>query len=182
MDMRKRLKAQISARKKQGVSADVETMDDELKEVLDTQIDHIERRIENVIAQLGALTAKAKLLPSIQGIGPVSVAMLIAELPELGQMTSGEAAAMTGLAPVPHDSGAMRGRRTIAGGRRSLRHVLFQAALTAACHDPVLKPVAMRLKERGKPHKLVITAVARKLVTIANALCKSRQKWTATAS
>ncbi|WP_225972950.1 IS110 family transposase [Paracoccus jeotgali] len=62
-----------------------------------------------------------------------AAAMLTAELPELGRMTSGEAAAMTGLAPVPHDSGAMRGRRTIAGGRRSLRHVLFQAALAAAC-------------------------------------------------
>jgi transposase len=177
VDMRKRLKAQIIARKKQGVSADIETMDDELKEVLDTQIDHIERRIENVIAQVEALTAKAKLLQSIPGIGPVSAAMLIAELPELGRMTSGEAAAMTGLAPVPHDSGAMRGRRTIAGGRRSLRHVLFQAALAAACHNPVLKPVAKRLKERGKPHKLVIIAIARRLVTIANAIIKTGTPW-----
>lgn len=164
VEMRKRLKAQISARRKQGVSADVETLDDELKEVLDTQIDDIERRIENVIAQVETLAAKANLLRSIPGIGPVSAAMLIAELPELGRMTSGEAAAMTGLAPVPHDSGAMRGRRTIAGGRRSLRHVLFQAALAAACHNPILRPVAKRLKERGKPHKLTIIAIARRLV------------------
>ncbi len=71
---------------------------------------------------------------------------------------------MTGLAPVPHDSGAMRGRRAIAGGRRSLRHALFQAALAAACQNPVLKPVAQRLKMRGKPHKLV---------TIANAILKT---------
>lgn len=175
--MRKRLKAQIGARKKQGVSADVETMDDELKEVLDTQIDHIERRIENIIAQVEAFTTKAKLLQSIPGIGPVSAAMLIAELPELGRMTSGQAAAMTGLAPVPHDSGAMRGRRTIAGGRRSLRHVLFQAALAAACHNPVLKTVAKRLKERGKPHKLVIIAIARRLVTTANAIIKTGTPW-----
>lgn len=157
VDMRKRLKAQISARRKQGVSADVEIMDDELKEVLDTQIDDIERRIEDVIAQVETLSARANLLRSIPGIGPISAATLIAELPELGRMTSGKAAAMTGLAPVPHDSGAMRGRRMIAGGRRSLRHVLFQAALAAACHNPVLKPVAKRLKERGKPHKLVIS-------------------------
>lgn len=177
VDMRKRLKAQISARKKQGVSADVETMDDELKEVLDTQIDHIERRIGNVIAQVEAITAKAKLLQSIPGIGPVSAAMLIAELPELGRMTSGQAAAMTGLAPVPHDSGAMRGRRTIAGGRRSLRHVRFQAALAAACHNPVLKTVEKRLKERGKPHKLVIIAIARRLVTTANAIIKTGTPW-----
>lgn len=177
VDMRKRLKAQIGARRKQGISADVETMDDELKEVLDTQIDQIERRIENVIVQVEPLAAKANLLRSIPGIGPVSAAMLIAELPELGRMTSGEAAAMTGLAPVPHDSGAMRGRRTIAGGRRSLRHVLFQAALAAACHNPILKPVAKRLKERGKPHKLVIIAIARRLITIANAIIKTGIPW-----
>ncbi|WP_410254084.1 transposase [Paracoccus aminovorans] len=65
--------------------------------------------------------------------------MLIAELPELGRMTSGEAAAMTGLALIPHDSGTRRGKRAIAGGRRALRRVLFQAALAAACHNPVLK-------------------------------------------
>lgn len=143
-------------------------MDDELKEVLDTQIDDIARRIEYVIAQVEALAATAKLLRSIPGIGPVSAAMLIAELPELGRMTSGEAAAMTGLAPVPHDSGALRGRRTIAGGRRYLRHVLFQAALAAASHNPVLKPVAKRLKERGKPNKLII---------IANAIIKTGSPW-----
>ena len=93
-------------------------------------------------------------------------------MPELGQMTSGEAAAIFGLAPVPQDSGTMRGGRAIAGRRRSLRQVLFQAALAAACHNPVLKPVAQRLKMRGKPHKLVI--VARRLVTIANAILKTR--------
>ena len=84
---------------------------------------------------------------------------------------------MTGLAPVPHDSGPMRGRRAIAGGRRGLRHVLFQAALAAACHNPVLKPVAQRLKMRGKPRKLVIVAIARRLVTIANAFLKTGIPW-----
>lgn len=177
VDMRKRLKAQIGARRKQGVPAGIERMDDDLKDLLDTQIDEIEQRIENVIAQVEPLAAKANLLRSIPGIGPVSAAMLIAELPELGKMTSGEAAAMTGLAPVPHDSGAMRGRRAIAGGRRSLRHVMFQAALAAACHNPVLKPVAKRLKERGKPHKLVIIAIARRLVAIANAIIKTGIPW-----
>lgn len=177
VNMRKRLKAQISARKNQGTSADVEIMDEDLKDVIDNQIADIERRIENVIGQVEPLAARANLLRSIPGIGPVSAAMLIAELPELGRMTSGEVAAMTGLAPIPHDSGAMRGRRSIAGGRRSLRHVLFQAALAAACHNPVLKPVAKRLKERGKPHKLVIIAIARRLVTIANAIIKTGIKW-----
>ena len=119
--------------------------------MLDTQVGDLERRIESVIAQEEISAAKARLLRSIPGIGPVSAAMLIAEMPELGRMTAGKVAAMTGLAPVPHDCGTMRGRRAIAGGRRALRHVLFQAALAAACQNPVLKPVAQRLKTRGKP-------------------------------
>ena len=81
---------------------------------------------------------------------------------------------------VAHDSGTLRGKRAIAGGRRALRHVMFQAALVAAHHNPSLRPFADRLRNAGKPHKVIITAVARKLVTIANALCKSRQNWTVT--
>jgi len=97
---------------------------------------NLENRIESVIAQNETSAAKAELLRSIPGTGLVSAAMLIAEMPEPGRMTAGEVAAMTGLAPVLHDSGSMRGRRAIAGERRALRHVLFQAALAAACsHD-----------------------------------------------
>ncbi|WP_371415284.1 hypothetical protein [Ruegeria sp. AD91A] len=72
----------------------------------------------------------------------------------------------------------MRGRRTIGGGRRLLWHVMFQAALVASHHNPVLMTVANRLCAAGKPRKVIITAVARKPVTAANALCKTRQKWT----
>lgn len=108
--------------------------------------------------------------------------MLIAEMPELGQITGEQAAALTGLAPFARDSGAMRGKRAIGGWRRLLRHVMYQAALVASYHNPLLKPFADRLREAGKPHKLVITAVARKLGTIANALCKARQSWASTAT
>lgn len=173
VDMRKRLAMQVAARRKQGVAADVEGMDNDLKALLDSQIRDIERQIEVAIAQDDRSAEKAKLLLSVPEIGPVSAALLIAEMPELGRMTAGEAAAMTSLAPIPHDSGTMRGKRAIAGGRQSLRQVLFQAALAAARHNPVLKPVAKRLKERGKPHKLVTIAIARRLVTIANAIIKS---------
>lgn len=152
-------------------------MDDDLKTLLDAQILELESRLEHVITQEKTLADKAMRLRSIPGIGPVSAAMLIAEMPELGKMTSGEAATMTGLAPVPYDSGTMRGKRMIAGGRRTLRHVLYQAALAAAYHNPVLKSAAQRLKERGKPHKLVIIAVARRLVTIANAILKNGASW-----
>ncbi|MGC5749945.1 IS110 family transposase [Gluconobacter sp. NFX36] len=177
VEARKRLSAQISARRKQGVSAELEDMDSSLKEFLESQISELEQRIESVIAEAEELSAKAELLRSIPGIGPVSVSMLLAEMPELGRMTATEAAAMAGLAPMAHDSGAMRGKRVISGGRRSLRHVLFQAGLAAACHNPVLKAVAKRLKERGKPHKLVIVAIARRLITIANAVLKTGLPW-----
>jgi len=98
-------------------------------------------------------------------------------MPELDQITGEQAAALTGLAPIASDSGAMRGKRAIGGGRRRLQHVMFQAALVASHHNPVLKPFADRLRADGKPHKVVIIAVARKLVTIVNASCRSGQKW-----
>ncbi|MCG6112912.1 MAG: transposase, partial [Paracoccus sp.] len=177
VEMRKRLAAQISARRKQGIAANVEDLDDALMAMLDAQISDLEQRIERAIASEQTSAIKAGLLRSIPGIGPVSVAILVAEMPELGRMTAGEAAAMAGLAPVPHDSGAMRGRRAIAGGRRALRQVLSQAALAAACHNPVLKPLAKRLKGRGKPHKVVIIAIARRLITIANAILKTGETW-----
>ena len=103
--------------------------------------------------------------------------MLIAEMPELGQIIWRTGRCADGARPIAHDSGAFRGKRAIGGGRRLLRHVMFQAALVASHHNPVLKTFADRLRDAGKPHKVVITAVARKLVTIANALCKSRQSW-----
>ena len=97
-------------------------------------------------------------------------------MPEPGTSTGEEAAALAGLAPVAQDSGALRGKRAIAGGRRALRHVMAEAALVASHHNPTMKACADRLRKAGKPHKVIITAVARKLVNLANALCKSRQK------
>ncbi len=153
-------------------------MDAELKGLLDHQIAELEMRIEQIMASDDNLAATAGILRSVPGIGPVASTMLIAEMPELGQLSGEQAAALAGLAPIAHDSGAMRGKRAIGGGRRQLRHVMFQAALVASHHNPILKPFADRLRAAGKPHKVVITAVARKLVTIANALCKSRLQWT----
>ncbi len=154
-----------------------DTMNVELKALLDRQIAGLEVRIEQTLASDDELAGTADILRSIPGIGPVASTMLIAEMPELGQLSGEQAAALAGLAPIAHDSGAMRGKRAIGGGRRLLRHVMFQAALVASHHNPLLKTFADRLRAAGKPHKVVIIAVARKLVTIANALCKSRLKW-----
>ncbi|WP_342779713.1 transposase [Maritimibacter alkaliphilus] len=151
-------------------------MDAELKGLLDRQIAELNVRIEQTIASDNDLAAIADVLRSVAEIGPGASTMLIAEMPELGQLSGEQAAALAGLAPIAHDSGSMRGKRAIGGGRRKLRHVMFHADLVASHHNPILKTFADRLRAAGKPHKVVITAVARKLVTIANGLCKHRQK------
>jgi transposase len=179
VEMRKRLLAQIRAHQKLGTAVMFEDVDTELKQRIDSLIKELEDRITRAIASDEHLSETAGVLRSIPGIGPVASTMLIAEMPEIGTITGEEAAALTGLAPVAHDSGTLCGKRSIAGGRRALRHVMFQAALVATHHNPSLKSFADRLRKAGKPHKVIITAVARKLVTIANALCKSRQKWAA---
>lgn len=182
VETRKRLLAQIKAHQKLGTADWFADMDDDLKAVLERQIAEIEARIERLVASDDDLAKTAEILRSVPGIGPVASTMLIAEMPELGQITGEQAAALTGLAPIAHDSGAMRGKRAIGGGRRLLRHVMFQAALVASHHNPALKRFADRLRAAGKPHKVVIVAVARKLVTIVNALCRSGQKWACQAS
>jgi transposase len=177
VEMRKRLLAQIRAHQKLGTAEMFDSIDTELKQRIDSLIKELEDRIIQAIASDDLLAETAGVLRSIPGIGPVASTMLIAEMPELGTITGEQAAALVGLAPVAQDSGTLRGKRTIAGGRRTLRHVMFQAALVAAHHNPSMKAFADRLRKVGKPHKVIITAVARKLVNLANALCKSRQKW-----
>jgi transposase len=114
-------------------------MDAELRALLDTKISELEERIEQAVAVDATLVETARILRSIPGIGPVASTMLIAEMPEFGTISAEQAAALTGLAPIAHDSGASRGKRSIAEGRRALRHVLFQTALVAAHPNPILK-------------------------------------------
>lgn len=140
VEMRKRLTAQISARERQGIAENLKEMDSTLKAVLDDQIGEIEQRIEIAIAHEDSLATKARLLRSIPGIGPISAAMLIAEMPELGRMTAGEAAAMTGLASVPHDSGTMRGKRMIVG--------VGEHCGGSCSKPPLLPPVTIRCSSR----------------------------------
>ncbi|OED48079.1 transposase [Rhodobacteraceae bacterium (ex Bugula neritina AB1)] len=177
VETRKRLLAQIKAHVKLGSAEMFAEMDEDLKAVLGDQIARLEAQIEQIIAADETLMETSEILRSVPGIGPVASTMLIAEMPELGHISGEQAAALTGLAPIAHDSVSLRGKRAIGGGRRLLRHVLFQVALVASHHNSVLKHFADRLRAAGKPHKVVITAVARKLVTIVNALCKSRQIW-----
>ena len=140
---------------------------------LDEQIDQLDSRIGERIAASAALSAAARLLRSIPGIGPVAATALLALLPELGQRPGKAIAALCGLAPINRDSGAWRGKRCIGGGRADVRKALYMAAVTASRSNPSLAATYKALIARNKPPKLALVAIARKLSVIANAILKS---------
>jgi transposase len=117
------------------------------------------------------------LLASVPGVGPVTARTLIAELPELGRLDAKRIASLAGLAPYTRQSGRWRGRSMIGGGRKSVRCALFLAALVAARHNPVLRAFRDRLVAAGKPKMVAAIAVARKLLTILNAIVRDRKPW-----
>lgn len=122
----------------------------------------------------------AALLNSVKGVGPATTSTLIAEVPELGQLSRRQISALVGVAPLNRDSGLMRGKRTIFGGRASVRHVLYMAALVATRHNAVIRAFYQRLLAAGKPKKVALVACMRKLLTILNAIARSRQGWSDT--
>ena len=111
------------------------------------------------------------------GIGDVVARTLIADLPELGTLDRKKIAALVGVAPFNRDSGTFRGKRTVWGGRAKVRAALYMAALVASQHNPHLARFYQRLLEAGKPKKLALTAVMRKLLTILNAIVRDRTPW-----
>lgn len=125
-----------------------------------------------------ALLARHRLLTSLPGIGPIVAASLVVRMPELGQMQRGQAASLAGVAPHARDSGQWQGMRFISGGRSRPRKMLYLAAMAARRHDPSLKRFADALALRGKPPKLVIVAIMRKLIEAANLVLKRNQPWT----
>lgn len=120
---------------------------------------------------------KVEVLKSTPGIGPVSSMTLVAELPELGMLNRKQIAALVGVAPFNRDSGMMRGKRTIWGGRGRVRAVLYMAALTASRHNPVIRSFYQRLCAAGKPKKVALTACMRKLLIILNAMLRHATLW-----
>ena len=144
---------------------------------LERQLKVIEREIDSVLSADPALGAMADRLATIPGVGRLTGAILIAQMPELGTLAGKEAACLAGLAPMANESGARRGRRTIRGGRAALRRALYMPALTAAQHNPALRSLYQRLRAAGKPGKVALTAVMRKLVVIANAMLRKQTDW-----
>ena len=120
---------------------------------------------------------EVKVLRSVPGIGPVVTATLIARLPELGSLNSKEVASLVGVAPFNRDSGTLRGKRTVWGGRGPLRTALYMATLVATRHNPVLRAFYQRLCAAGKPKKVALTACLRKLLVILNSMIKHNQTW-----
>ena len=140
---------------------------------LERQLAKLDALIDAHVATRADLTAKSGRLQQVSGVGRVSALTVLALLPELGTLSDGEAAALTGVAPINRDSGQHRGQRHIHGGRPAVRRVLYMAALTAAVHNPILKAFYQRLRQNGKPPKVALTAVIRKLVILLNRLIKN---------
>ena len=151
-----------------------------MQKVLD-QLTKELRSIDNEIAKLiksdDGWRGKSELLQSTPGVGEVTAVTLIAEVPELGELNRQKIASLVGVAPFNHDSGTLRGKRAIFGGRRAVRSVLYMAALSARRHNPVIKAFADRLAAQGKLPKVVLTACMRKLLVILNTMVKTKQSW-----
>jgi len=147
---------------------------------LEQAIGELERAIEQRLEASPLWRERAALLASVPGVGKVTIATLIGLLPELGQLDRRAVAALVGVAPFARDSGLMKGRRTIWGGRAPVRAVLYMAALVAVRHNPALRAFYLRLVAAGKAKKLALTAAMRKLLVILNAILRDRQPWRST--
>ena len=144
---------------------------------LETELAEVDRDIGQAIKTSPAWREAEALLKSVPGIGDVTARTLLAELPELGTISRYQLAALVGVAPINRDSGLMRGRRTIAGGRTSGRNVLDMASLTAIRRRSPFRAFYDRITSRGRPKKVALVAVMRKLLTTLNAIVRDRTPW-----
>jgi transposase len=174
LDQLSDLRQSESCRAQQADEACVKASIAAVIEILDSQIDALQRAIDALITSDPVLTEKASLLRSCKGVGPKSAQMILARLPEIGALDRRKIAALVGVAPITCKSGSSINHASIAGGRKSLRDTLFMAALSASSHNPTFIAFRDRLKANGKPHKLIIVAVIRKLIVTLNAMVKAK--------
>jgi transposase len=179
VDRRRELQAQLTAERNRRRTAEpvLQPLLDAHIAWLVAQSQQVTVLIRQAIAADPTWAALDQLLQSVPGIGPVVAATLIAELPELGTLTRQQVAALVGVAPFHQDSGTHRGRRRIWGGRASVRTALYMAALVASRYNPVLWPFYQRLLAAGKPKKVALVAVMRKLLTILTAMVRDQTPW-----
>jgi transposase len=148
-----------------------------LLEALQKELSEVDRAIDEAVRGSPLWRDKEALLASVPGVGPIIARTLLAELPELGRLDRREIAALAGLAPWTRQSGQWKGRSVIGGGRAVVRAALFMGAITAVRHNPILEAFRERLLAAGKPKLVALIAVARKLLTILNAIARSGQPW-----
>ena len=144
---------------------------------LRAQLGAVEKDLAQTLRESPVWREKEELLRSAPGVGPVLTTTLLANLPELGTLTGKQIAALVGVAPLNRDSGTLRGKRTVWGGRAQVRAVLYMGALVAARCNPVIRAFYQRLCAAGKAKKVVLTACMRKLLIILNAMLKHRTPW-----
>lgn len=145
----------------------IKALEDELARIDEDMKTHIRNHFKEL----------SERLSNIKGVGTMTVAALLAEVPELGRLSRREISALVGVAPVNRDSGTMRGRRTIFGGRAGVRTALYMGALVATRFNPVIKAFYTRLVAAGKPKKVALVACMRKLLTILNAMLRKNEEW-----
>lgn len=150
---------------------------DRLRQI-ERQIKAVDEAIMSLVDEDETLRARFDILVSIPGVSQITAFTLLIEMPELGELDEKAAAALSGLAPMSRQSGRWTGRAFIAGGRAIVRQALYMPALVACRFNPDLKANYDRLKAAGKPTKVAITAIMRKLIVLANALLKNNRKWT----
>lgn len=144
---------------------------------LERQVTHLDHDIGHAVQHSPVWRVHEDLLRSVPGIGPITARTLLAELPELGTLDRRTVAALVGVAPFNRDSGRWRGHRHIAGGRASVRASIYMAAVAASRFNPVLRSFYHRLLAVGKPKKVALVALMRKLLTIVNAMFRDQQAW-----
>lgn len=144
---------------------------------LEAELTRLDDTIDGMVKGSSLWSAKEELLSSVPGVGKIIARTLLAEMPELGTLDRRQVAALAGLAPWTRQSGQWRGHSMIGGGRAVPRTVLFLGAMAAARHNPDLKAFSLRLLNAGKPKKVVLTAISRKLLTILNAILRDGTPW-----
>jgi transposase len=152
------------------------------RRALERELKLIDREIAERLGRSTTLKPLHDLITSLPGAGPVLGTTLIARVPELGRLSGRQIAALIGVAPFTRQSGQWRGRDMIFGGRAPVRATLYMAAVSAVRHNPPLAAFYRRLRGRGKPAKVALTAVMRKLLTILNAMLKHHTVWSAPCS
>jgi len=144
---------------------------------LDQEITRIEQRLSKQVEQQAEWTEKQSLLKTVPGVGDTLVYTLLADLPELGSLNRKEISSLVGVAPMNHDSGKLKGKRRIKGGRHSVRTMLYMATLSATLCNPVIRDFYLKLVSQGKHKKVALTACMRKLITMLNAMVRDNCEW-----